>query len=167
MLGIISDTHDNLLSVKKAVEVFNGVGCDLIIHCGDVICPLTMEPFKGMNIKFVKGNCDGEVEGLKQKAVEINAEFFEDIYEFEYEGKKFLAYHGSDQIKLKKLIESKKYDYVLTGHTHKKTDLKVGPTRVINPGAHYPTVQEKTVAILDVPKDELRFMTVNKTVEQY
>ncbi len=167
MLGIISDTHDNLFSVRKSIDIFNGIGCDLIIHCGDVVCPLTMDPFKGLNVKFVKGNCDGEVEGLRAKAQEINSEFFDDVYEFTYEGKRFVAYHGNDQIKLKKLIESRKYDYILTGHTHKKTDQKIGQTRVINPGAHYPTVSEKTVAVLDVPKDELKFIAVNKTVEQY
>ena len=167
MLGIISDTHDNIYSIKKAIEIFEGVGCDLIIHCGDVIAPVTVDFFKGLNIKFVRGNCDGDIENLKKRAAEINSEFYDDIYEFTYEAKKFVAYHGSDPFKLKKLIESRKYDYVLRGHTHKKEDVKVGATRVINPGAHYPTTEEKTVAILDVPKDELRFMAVNKTVQQY
>ena len=167
MLGIISDTHDNLLSVNKAIAIFNGMGCDLIVHCGDIVCPLTMDPFNGLKVKFIRGNCDGELEGLKKKAAEINAEFYEDICEFTYEEKNFAAYHGNDQFKLKKLIDSKKYDYVLTGHTHKKTDIKVGETRVINPGAHYPTVEEKTIAVLDAKEDKLQFIEVSKTVQKY
>lgn len=167
MLGIISDTHDNVSSVEKSVEIFRGIGCDLIVHCGDIICPLTVDFFKGLNVKFVKGNCDGEIVHLKKRVEEINGEFFEDICEFEYEGKRFVAYHGNDEVKLKKLIESKNYDYVLTGHTHKKTDMKVEETRVINPGAHYPTVEKKTVAVLDPKQDQLQFIEVDKTVQQY
>lgn len=167
MLGIISDTHDNVLSIKKAVDIFKAMECDLVIHCGDVIAPLTIQFFKGLNIKFVRGNCDGDVPNLKKKAEEINGEFFEDIYEFTYEGKKFVSYHGNDQMELKKLIDSRQYDYVLTGHTHKKTDQKIRETRVINPGAHYPTVEEKTVAVLDVKQDKLQFMEVNKPLEKF
>ena len=167
MLGIISDTHDNVFSIKKAVDIFKALECDLVIHCGDIIAPATVQFFKGLNIKFVRGNCDGDAELLNKKIQEINGEFFDDAYEFIYEGKKFVAYHGKDQHKLKKIVESRQYDYVLRGHTHKKEDLKVNKTRVINPGALYPTVEEKTVAVLNVPKDELRFIPVNKPLDKF
>lgn len=167
MLGIISDTHENVSAIKKAIDIFKAMECDMIIHCGDIISPGTVQFFKGLNIKFVKGNCDGDVEMLNVKIQEINGEFFEDTYEFIYEGKKFIAYHGSDRTKLKKMVESRQYDYVLTGHTHRKEDVRVNKTRVINPGALYPTIEEKTVAVLNVPKDELKFMALNKPLDKF
>ncbi|MBW2980659.1 metallophosphoesterase [Candidatus Woesearchaeota archaeon] len=167
MLGIISDTHENVFAIKKAIDIFEAMGCDMVIHCGDIISPGTVQFFKGLNIKFVRGNCDGDVEMLNKKIQEINGEFFDDTYEFIYEGKKFIVYHGSDQVKLRKLAESRQYDYVLTGHTHKRADQKVNQTRVINPGALYPTVEEKTVAVLDVKQDKLQFMGVNKPLEKF
>ena len=38
-IGVISDTHDNLLMIKKAVEVFNRHGVGMVVHAGDFIAP--------------------------------------------------------------------------------------------------------------------------------
>jgi len=160
MIGIISDTHDNVANIKKAVKLFKGKKCDLVVHCGDIVAPITIGFFKGLNIKFVKGNCDGDIEFLKKKSEEINAEFCGEICKFERNNKKFLAYHGKDQAKLQKFIEKQDYDYILTGHTHKSLDKKIGKTRVINPGAHYYGCENK-IAVLDEVNDILEFIEVN------
>jgi len=33
-IGIISDTHDNLPQIKKAVEIFNREKVELVLHAG-------------------------------------------------------------------------------------------------------------------------------------
>ena len=79
--------------------------------------------------------------------------------EFTYKNKKFYAYHGTKSKILNGAIQSNKYDYILTGHTHQKRDDKVGKTRIINPGALF-RVYPCTVALLDLENDKLDFCQV-------
>ena len=41
-IGIISDTHDNVVNVKKAADKFKEAKVEFVLHCGDIICPLTI-----------------------------------------------------------------------------------------------------------------------------
>ena len=66
LIGIISDTHDNVANILKAVEIFK-VRAEMVIHLGDIIAPATIQFFKDLKIAFLKGNCDGDIELLKKK----------------------------------------------------------------------------------------------------
>ena len=112
-------------------------------------------------MKFVFGNNDGERIGLNVKAKELGWDEVIDEKEFEYKGKKFYVYHGTNKEKLDAAIKSNKYDYVLTGHTHIKRDEKIGNTRVINPGALF-RIYPYTIALLDVEKDKLEFIEIKR-----
>ena len=159
MIGIISDTHDNVGNVIKAVELFKRKGCDLVIHSGDIVAPATVPFFKGLNMVFVKGNCDGDIEMIRAKAEEIGGKFFLENHELEYHGKRIAVTHGKYQTVLTALIDSQRFDYVLHGHTHKSRDEHIGKTRVINPGAHYYGA-ENTISLLDPAKDIVEFVRV-------
>lgn len=159
MIGVISDTHDNVPNLIKAIKIFENAEVDFIIHCGDLVAPATAKYFNGIHTKMVKGNCDGDVEHIKQAFSSIGGEYVGEIGKFEIDGKKIIAYHGDDEQKLQGLIDEQKYDYVLTGHTHKTRDEKVGKTRVINPGAHYFGAENKVV-LLDVQEDIAEFVKV-------
>lgn len=159
MIGIISDTHENEEAIKKAVKVFKEKNIEFAVHCGDIISPPMLEYFKGLKMKFVFGNNDGERNGLNKKAKELVFEEVTDEKEFEYEGKKFYVYHGTKANILEAAITSNKYDYVLTGHTHLKGDERISRTRIINPGALF-RVYPYTIALLDVEKDRLDFVEV-------
>ena len=39
MIGVMSDSHDNVDAVRAAVEVFKSAGCKLVIHAGDFVAP--------------------------------------------------------------------------------------------------------------------------------
>ena len=160
MIGIISDTHDNVANVLKAKEIFKEKGVKLVLHAGDVIAPKTIDFFEGLEVWFVKGNCDGDIPMITKKAEAIGCKYLGEEVEFELEGKKFCMYHGTNQEKLDELIKSGKYDYVITGHTHETRNEKIGKTRVINPGAHY-YIGTNTIATLDIGKDEVEFIDIN------
>ena len=73
------------------------------------------------------------------------------------DGYAIAALHGHDG--LLGAIHSGEQRYVLHGHTHARRDQRIGPTRVINPGALGGTHREtRSVAILDVAADALRFI---------
>ena len=157
MIGIISDTHDNVDNILKAVEVFNINKCSIVIHLGDIVAPATVMFFKGLNMQFILGNCDGDIFLIKKKIEEIGGTFLEQPATLNIDGSKIALIHGHDEKKLKELVESQKYDYVLHGHTHKKKREKIGKTEIINPGAHYYKC-ENTIALLDLENDKLEFV---------
>ena len=157
MIGIISDTHDNVVNVQKAVKLFTEKQVDFVIHMGDVVAPATVKFFDGVKMKFVKGNCDGDIVMETERILEIGGEYLGELAEFEVEGKKIAAIHGNNSSKLGELIKSNKYDYVFHGHTHKTRDERVGSTRVLNPGAHY-FGGENTVVLLDLKRDTAEFV---------
>lgn len=161
MIGIISDTHDNVFAIKKAVDIFKKKNVEMVLHLGDIIAPVTILYFKDLRIKFVLGNCDGDTENIKKRINEINGEFLGVFSELELKNKKIALSHGKDAKKLNELILTNQYNYILHGHTHVKRDEKIGITRIINPGAFYPTVEEKTIAILDVLNDKVEFIKID------
>ena len=160
MIGIISDTHENEEAIIKAVNIFRQKNVEFVVHCGDIISPPMLEHFRGLNVKFIYGNNDGEKAGLNAKTKALGFEEIADEKEFEYKKRKFYLYHGTKRDKLDFIIQSNKYDYVLTGHTHLKRDEKFGKTRVINPGALF-RIHPYTIALLDAEKDRLEFVEVN------
>jgi len=162
MIGIISDTHENEEAIKKAVKIFKEKNVEFVVHCGDIISPPMLEYFKGLKMKFIFGNNDGERNGLNTKAKELDWEEIIDEKEFGYNGKKFYVYHGTDKEKLDSSIKSNKYDYVLTGHTHVKKDERIGKTRVINPGALF-RIYPYTIALLDIKKNKLDFIEIKRS----
>ena len=58
MIGIISDSHDNINAIRKAVELFNGKKVKAVLHAGDLVSPFTARAFKELESKlyFVFGN---------------------------------------------------------------------------------------------------------------
>ena len=50
MIGIMSDSHDNLDAIRKAVDAFNEAEVDLVIHAGDMISPFTSKEIKKLNL---------------------------------------------------------------------------------------------------------------------
>jgi len=159
MIGIISDTHDNVVNIQKAMKVFEEKEVDFIVHCGDIVAPGTIKYFNGIHTKFVKGNCEGDIELIKEKLKEISGEYLGQIGDIKVNGKRIAAYHGDNKLILKLLIQSKLFDYIFTGHTHQKRDEKIGEVRIINPGAHF-FGGENTVALLDTGSDSVEFVEV-------
>jgi len=149
MIGIISDTHENVRLIMRAVTFFKSKNLDLVIHCGDLISPPVMEHFVGLPMRFVFGNNDGERSGLRKKALELGFGEIDDTLSFEHSGKSFFVYHGTDMRTVDKAVQSQKYDYVLHGHTHEVRNELVGKTRIINPGALF-AAPVYTVALLEV-----------------
>lgn len=136
VIGIISDTHDNIFKIDEAVKRLNELGVELVLHAGDYISPFTVQHFKPLKGKLigVYGNNCAERAMLKRLFSEIGADirgFFAEIWAG---GLKIALLHGHDEELLNSLIESEAYDLVVHGHTHQVSVKRKGKTMVINPG---------------------------------
>ncbi len=157
-IGIISDTHDNLNGIRKAINIFKELGVEKILHLGDFVAPFTASPFVESKISFtgVFGNNDGEKFGLI-KAFSPVGKIYSPPYETEIDGKFFLLLH--DPVTLDSYIKSQKYDYILYGHLHRKHDESVGKTRIINPGEVCAIITGvSSIAYLDTEKNSLEII---------
>lgn len=154
LVGVMSDSHDNLEAIRRAVEFFNSKKVKLVLHAGDIISPFTIRVFRELTcpIRAVTGNNDGDLLALRR--------FFEDkgeVHNFflslEVDGVKVAVNHGHYPEVLESLISSGKYDVVVCGHTHERVNKRVGKTLVVNPGetCGYLT-GKRSVAILDTEK---------------
>lgn len=160
MIGVISDTHDSLDAIRQAVELFNSEKVELVVHAGDYVAPFTYSEFKKLNSKLlgVFGNNDGEKRGLRRKYSKLGAEL-SGFAEFEFAGRRIAVYHGTVKPVLDALVDSGKYDIVITGHSHKAEIAMKDGTLLLNPGeaCGYLT-GKKTVCILEVGKLQARLI---------
>lgn len=125
---VVSDTHGDLYSLKKAV--LRQPNAEVIIHCGDG--EEQAEYIKMMNpdkmVISVRGNCDW---GSMLKPMEI----------INIEGKRILITHGHlFDVKMTKslLIEKardEKIDIVVYGHTHIPDQTYDDGLYILNPGS--------------------------------
>lgn len=136
-IAAVSDTHSNFKNTRKAVEILNNYNLREVFHCGDWDSPQALDAFKGLNfpIQGVLGNCDSYLENYKEKLVLSGKIYIQQSpLTLDLEGRQIAVTHGDNEFLLQELIESQKFDLVLTGHTHEAEVGKQGKTRIINPG---------------------------------
>ncbi len=134
-IGLISDTHDNIENILKAVQEFNSRHVDIVLHAGDFVSPIAVESFAGIKLVGVLGNNDTDIPGLTSAFNKMHGELKGEFFEAIYDGLKLVIYHGTSSSKKEFLIKSGKYDIVICGHTHRKDNSTIEKTIVVNPGA--------------------------------
>ncbi|MFN3550311.1 MAG: metallophosphoesterase [Endomicrobiia bacterium] len=166
LIGIISDTHENMQVIDKAVEIFNQKNVSFVFHAGDIISPITFSHFDKLNcpIHFVFGNNDGEKQMLKEKYSKRGSIIQNPPLEYNIKEDnkliKFIIFHEPPS-EIDDLAKSGKYDYIIYGHTHKKDLRIVGKTIIINPGESGGWLfGEKTVAIVDTKTQKVEFLNL-------
>ena len=161
-IGIISDSHDQMDNIRKAVEIFKEKKVDFVFHLGDCINPVAAKSFLGLKIKGVFGNNDGDKFRLVKAYEEIDGELLGDFGELECAGLRFALYHGADQEIKDALVKCGKYDVVFSGHTHIIENKKVGNTLCINPGTAHGFGGRATIAIFDTYAKKLEIIDLGK-----
>ncbi|HHV23728.1 MAG TPA: metallophosphoesterase [Methanosarcina sp.] len=153
MIGIISDSHDNMNALRKAVEFFNERGVKAVLHAGDLISPFTARAFKELKPKlyFVFGNNDGDKLTLTKWLEEIGATSCGDFGDLTIDGLHIALLHGTNEALVKALAKSGEFDVVIRGHTHEPNVKIIEGVPVINPGESSGVLSGKsTVAILEI-----------------
>lgn len=161
-IGLISDTHDNIDNILKAVREFNSRQVDIVLHAGDFVSPIAVESFAGIKLVGILGNNDTDIRGLTSAFDKIHGELKAEIYEGEYDGVKLVIYHGTISSKRDFLIKSGKYNLVIYGHTHRKTTNTIGRTMVVNPGTAKGWIFGfyATIAIFDTSTRNIEFVNL-------
>jgi putative phosphoesterase len=160
MIGILSDSHDNIPNIRVAVRLFKDAGCDLVVHAGDVVAPFAARELAalGCPVKAVYGNCDGEKAGLAA-ALEPFGFIHQAPLVFEHGGRRILVTHLNRPAV--EFAAKHTYDVVIFGHTHKPDIRRDGKTLLVNPGETGGWVTGRsTIALYDPAADDASIVTV-------
>ena len=165
-VGLLSDTHNHLAETRRALVLLLERGAEHLVHCGDagedvvdLLAATCLE--RGLRAHVAIGNCDrpqlADAPFLTQPAGLERAE----APEFTLAGKQCVALHGDRAEILRRALESDRFDFVFTGHTHAPADQRTGKTRLVNPGsAARPRRGPPTVALLDLETGQLDWIPV-------
>lgn len=78
LVGLMSDTHDNLPLIDKAIAKMNEANVALVLHAGDYIAGFVIPRFKQLKSRMIGvfGNNDGDHELLKKGSVKTQTSKF-------------------------------------------------------------------------------------------
>jgi hypothetical protein len=162
LIGLISDTHDNLIAIEKAVARFNTETVALVLHAGDYVSPFVIPKFKALKCRLIGvfGNNDGDHEFLRKKFLETeNCEIRGHFAEVDAEGFKIALLHGEEAELLNALVSRDCFDAVIYGHVHSVTNRSGSQTLIVNPGEACGYLTGKsTIALLDTVKREAKII---------
>jgi uncharacterized protein len=159
LLGIVSDTHDQLARTYLAVRMLRGEGAEVLVHCGDITGPEIISICAELRCYFAFGNHDADaVPTLRRVMEEHGAICLNWGGEVALAGKRVGVVHGHMSTDVRRVLAAQP-DYLLSGHSHIASDRRDGPVRRINPGA-LDEADEFSVALLDLERDEVRFLPI-------
>ncbi len=165
LIGIFADSHDHLDHIRRAVEVFNEAGCELVVFAGDLVSSFAVPPLRNLKCKVI--GCFGDNEGNKPgvaAGMRIIGTIGEPPLGFKTpDGRKVLVTHMDRTLRG---IEGE-FDVAIFAHTHKPSITRDELGRLfINPGETSGwSYGRPSVALLDTTTMEARIVWLNSSSE--
>lgn len=129
-IGLISDTHDNLVALDRALAALEAAGVEAVIHAGDFCSPFAlrfMQGCLGVPLLGVFGNNDGERQGLAR----LLPDLCDGPRRFDLGGRRFCLVHDAAALAGDDAAAA---DIVVCGHTHEPLAERRGGALYVNPG---------------------------------
>lgn len=166
IIGILSDTHNNLKNLQKALDIFRSRGIQTLFHCGDLTGVEVARAMEGFQVICVLGNVDVASGEIRDALLALNSENYVGLqYTGRIGGARIAATHGHLPGLVEELTHSGQYDYVFKGHTHLHKDERIGFTRLINPGALGGlSLEPRQICVLDLDAATPEFIHIDETL---
>ncbi|MCK6456260.1 MAG: metallophosphoesterase family protein [Phycisphaerae bacterium] len=155
----MSDSHGDAATTAKAIALLEGRGACAFFHCGDVCDDRVLDLLAGRNAYFVWGNCDHPGAATRRYVRSLGLPWPEVPVRVELAGREIRMFHGHER-EFRTALDGESPRYIFHGHTHVYGERRVGAVRIINPGALHRAIT-KTVALLDLARDELVFLDLH------
>ena len=135
-VAILSDSHDNIWNLEKALVQVNESGAQLLVHCGDLCAPFVLDQiaqaFTGP-IHVIFGNNDGDGRLLQAIAGKHSHVTLHGIYaELAVDNRQIALIHYPEPAR--RLAQSGQFDLVCYGHDHLKYEDSIEECLLVNPG---------------------------------
>lgn len=144
LIGVVSDTHNNLKNIDKIISLFNKENVEVVIHTGDIANSNALNQFSRLKARLVGvyGNNDRNEEGLEEIAFENSFCFSNPPKFINLALKRIAIFHEPDLID-NTLSTNPNIDIVLHGHTHRYREETLNNTLIFNPGESAGTQKDK------------------------
>jgi putative phosphoesterase len=162
-LGIMSDSHDHMGNISKAVEAFSQRKIEALIHGGDLCSPFVFRKLDQLRefcpqMYAVFGNNDGDRVLLTEKGRGF-CTFRDGALTLELDGRRIAVMHYPDVAE--SLHKSGDFDLVIYGHTHHVR--MEGKDRILlNPGTCSGYLADRsTIAVVDLAGFEVELIELS------
>jgi len=161
-VAVISDTHDHLENIEKALAEINTLGVGALFHCGDLVSPFVIDrlaKFSGP-VHVVFGNNEGDrymivnVASKKFPNVKLHGE----VGFVETENGEVAFTHRPEFAQ--GLACTQKYIAVFYGHTHRMKIERIGTTWLASPGELMGLLEPPGWIVLDLATGEEKHYTL-------
>ena len=159
LIGVVSDTHDNIWKLDESFQHLRKAKA--VLHCGDLCSPFMIrrlgQGLDGLPVHIVWGNNEGD-----RLAIAQVAEGYPDIH---LEGQVALLELGGWRIAVNHYPEiaaefaaSGDFDLVCYGHDHKAHLSKVGKCVLLNPGELMGLKGRSSLALIETESGEVQWV---------
>ncbi len=149
-IAVMSDSHDHIEHLEKAVDLIKASGAEILVHCGDLCSPFMIErlaAFPG-HVHIVFGNNDGDRFTIGRIAGRYpNVTVHGETGEIETNDGTIAFTHRPEFGE--GLAATGRYRAVFSGHTHRNKTEDVEGAIHINPGEVMGLVEDPGFAIFD------------------
>lgn len=136
IVAVMSDSHDNIWNLRKALDVIKSENAGMIIHCGDLVAPFMAKELEevGIPVHGVFGNNDGDQYLLTKFSLTTltNITFHGLVGQVDTGGFKIAFTH--ENVVAQGLASGDDFKMVCFGHSHEYYLKKIGTTILLNPG---------------------------------
>lgn len=161
LIALLSDIHDNLRQMKRALEQAKAEGCTHLLFLGDVATTGTLKQMQELwphEIDMVPGNNDYPREEFRACAT-ARLRYHERSADIVLDHRHIYMTHEPHNGVLY-AAESGEYDAVFFGHTHRAGQQAHGATIVANPGDIQGRYKAPSFAIYDTTAHTVRHIAL-------
>lgn len=135
IIGLLSDTHDNIPKIKQAINRFKEENVNLVLHAGDYVSPFTAIPYAELDVPLIGvfGNNCAMTESLKEFYSKVGGDLKGYFTEVGADGLRIALLHGHRKQDADKAYNGD-YDVIVQGHTHLPSICDENGILVVNPG---------------------------------
>ena len=156
IIGVLSDIHDCLDRLAKALSLFKQRGAETLIFCGDFCAPFTariISEYSG-NVHCVFGNGNGDRFAIANFAHTLHGEWAE----LELDRRKIFVTHYP--IYGAAAARTGDWDAVFHGHSHEALKKRFDRCLLLNPGETLGWKVAPTVAIYDTAANDAEILAL-------
>ncbi|MBU0986271.1 MAG: YfcE family phosphodiesterase [Proteobacteria bacterium] len=136
LVAVMSDSHDNIWNLRKALGIIKDEKAGMIIHCGDFVAPFMLTELNaaGIPVHGVFGNNDGDQYLLTKFSLTTltNVTLHGLVGQVAPDGFRLAFTH--QEVVARGLASSDDFGMVFFGHSHQYLQEKIGQTALLNPG---------------------------------
>jgi uncharacterized protein len=167
-IAVVSDSHDHIPLLRRAIAQAVNLGAQAILHCGDVVAPSSLEKLgvHQIPIYVIHGNNQGDAWGMARLAAkpEHQLRYLGQDGVVELAGRQIFVVHYPHYARA--MAATGDYDIVFCGHTHQpeilqQPNLHNSTTPVLNPGTVGGVGASATFAMVDLATLAAEIITVD------